>query len=82
MHKYKELSGKPDTDPDKISLRLLPSGPDRVHKEPVQRRLSIYTITSILRRRQPQQRIIRNKIKLSTPSISTLFNNNPNRPKK
>jgi hypothetical protein len=37
MHKYKELSGKPDTDPDKISLRLLPSGPDRIREEPVQR---------------------------------------------
>jgi hypothetical protein len=65
------LGGKPDTDPGKISLRLLPSGSDRVREEPVQRRLSTGTITSLLRRLQPQQRT--NYKKNSEPSFGARF---------
>jgi hypothetical protein len=58
VYQDKKLSGKPDTDPDKISLRLLPSGPDRVREESVQPRLSIGIITNIPRRHQPEEHII------------------------
>ena len=40
----KKKVGRPNIDPNRISLRLLPSGPDRVHEQCAQHRSSACTI--------------------------------------